>query len=138
MEDFICCVVSSHNPNEDHRPPGEGNDLPAPSRLPCPVTHHLPVSLIDRHLYIVTVAPVITVPQQQPHAVQAVGMSQLHHDSPTTKLVASVTTIPVVVRSVAIQQGVKLEQLIGRGFISAPRTVIVRPSEFEARRTKLD
>ena len=33
VEDFSCNVMYPHNPDEDHQPPGEGDDLPAPVSL---------------------------------------------------------------------------------------------------------
>ena len=44
VEDPIGSDVCPHNPDEDHRPHGESEDLRAPGRLSGPVTHYLPVS----------------------------------------------------------------------------------------------
>ena len=82
VEHLVGRVVSPDNPDEDHGPPGEGDELPGPAGVPRPVAHHLPVPLVDADLDVVTVASVIAVPEQHPHGVQAVGLAKLHHDGP--------------------------------------------------------
>ena len=106
VEHFIGCVVGANNPDEDHWSPGEGDQLPGLAWVPGPVTHHLPLLLVDGDLDVVAVGPVIAVPEQQPHVVQTVWLAQLDNNGTTAQLVTGVPTVPVIVLSVTIEQSV--------------------------------
>ena len=60
-----------------------------PARDLAPVAHQVPVLLVSRHLDVVGVGAVVTVPKQQPHGVQGVGLSKLDHQGSGPELVTS-------------------------------------------------
>uniref|UniRef100_A0A6B0VAK3 Uncharacterized protein n=1 Tax=Ixodes ricinus TaxID=34613 RepID=A0A6B0VAK3_IXORI len=106
VEHLVGCVVGAHDADKHHGLAREAQQLPRPAELLSPVCHHGPILLVHRHLHVVAVLAGVTVPQQEPHGVDAVGLGQLHHDGPIAQLVAGVARVPVVLAGLPIDEGV--------------------------------
>ena len=66
VEDFVGRVARPDDPDVDDGTTGEGDGLPRPTGDLAPVADHVPVLVVPRHLDVVRVRTVVTVPQQQP------------------------------------------------------------------------
>ena len=62
MEHLVLGIVRADNSDEHHWSPLKLDQLPGATSLPGAITNHFPVSLVGRHLDVVAVRSVVTVP----------------------------------------------------------------------------
>ncbi len=62
MEHLVLGVVRADDSDEHHRPSLKLDQLPGATSLPGTITNDFPVSLVGRHLDVVAVRSVVTVP----------------------------------------------------------------------------
>lgn len=118
VKHFVCCIVSSNDLKKHNRPSWKLHVLPAsakllflhnklpsfPEQLNFDIIAPINIVPISRHINIKCILSIVTVPKQQSHASEKVGLGKLNHDSTNTKLMTSVTLFPIVLTKLSRDQ----------------------------------